>query len=242
MGTNVNKITEHPYITLQDLLGHPLNDVESKFEPRIIYHKGRMRIPVPSPRVSIIGSRRASKDGLNEAGKITKFLIGKDVVIVSGLAKGIDTVAHQTAIGYNGKTIAVLGTPLDRVYPRENSVLQEKIMKDHLAISQYKTGHRTTPKDFILRNRTMALISDASVIVEAGDSSGTLYQGWETLRLGRPLFICKAVTRNRGLEWPSKMINYGAVELEDYLDILEILPYDIDVPAIFSGVKKDATV
>lgn len=220
-------------IDLESLLGRPLNDIEEKYAPKIIYYKGSMEIPLPCARVSIIGSRHASKKGLLEAEEITKILIKNQAVIVSGLAKGIDTIGHQTAMKYGGRTIAVIGTPLNKVYPKENLKLQEDIMKDHLVISQYPVGHKTTPKDFVLRNRTMALISDASVIVEAGETSGSLYQGWETLRLGRPLFICKSVARNSELEWPKKMIEYGAIELDEPVDILENLPSNVKMPELF---------
>ena len=155
------------------------------------------------------------------------------MAIISGLAKGIDTAGHKTAIECGGKTIAVLGTPLDRTYPKENSPLQEEIMMNHLAISQYPAGHKTTPKDFVLRNRTMAIISDATVIVEAGESSGSLHQGWETLRIGRPLFICKAVAESKVLAWPKKMIDYGAMMLDEHADILESLSPDIKMPELF---------
>ena len=221
-------------IDLKSLLGRPLNDIEEKYAPEVIYYKGPMEIPLPCARVSIIGSRNASKKGLLEAEEITKILIKNRAIIVSGLAKGIDTMAHQTAMKYGGRTIAVIGTPLNKVYPKENLKLQEDIMKNHLVISQYSVGHKTTPKDFVLRNRTMALISDASIIVEAGETSGSLYQGWETLRLGRPLFICKAVVSNSELEWPKKMIEYGAIELDDPVDILEDLPSNVKMPELFN--------
>lgn len=224
---------EYRDIQLKELLGRPLNDIESKFAPKKIFYEGPMKIPLPCPRVSIIGSRNASEQGLLEAKEISKRLIENRVTIVSGLAKGIDTVGHKAVIEYGGKTIAVIGTPLNRVYPKENAELQEEIMKNHLVISQYPIGHKTTPKDFVFRNRTMALISDATVIVEAGDSSGSLHQGWETLRIGRPLFICKSVVHNDKLEWPEKMIRYGAMELNEPLDILENLPSDIKMPEIF---------
>ncbi len=224
---------EYSFIYPKELLGRPLNDIELKYAPKVIYYKGSMEIPLPCPRVSIIGSRQASEKGLLEAEEITKILIENETVIVSGLAKGIDTTAHQTAIKYGGRTIAVIGTPLNKVYPKENLRLQEEIMKDHLVISQYPVGHSTTPKDFVLRNRTMALISDATVIVEAGDSSGSLHQGWETLRIGRPLFICKAVVKNSKLKWPKKMIEYGAMELDEPTDILENLPSNIKMPELF---------
>ena len=220
-------------IQIDNLLGRSLNNVEEKFAPKMIFYKGTMEIPVPCPRVSIIGSRKASERGLLESKEISKILIKNKITIVSGLAKGIDTVGHKTAIEYGGKTIAVIGTPLNKTYPKENSELQEEIMKNHLVISQYPVGHLTTPKDFVLRNRTMALISDATVIVEAGESSGSLHQGWETLRLGRPLFICKDVINNNKLNWPKKMLQYGAIKLNNSIDILENLPTSTTVPKLF---------
>ncbi|MDI1494735.1 MAG: SMF family protein [Cenarchaeum symbiont of Oopsacas minuta] len=220
-------------IQIDDLLGRALNDVEEKFAPKMIFYKGTMRIPVPYPRVSIIGSRKASERGLLKAEEISKILIENKIIIVSGLAKGIDTVGHKTAIKYDGKTIAVIGTPLNKVYPKENSELQKEIMKNHLVISQYPVGHSTTPKDFVLRNRTMALISDATVIVEAEESSGSLYQGWETLRIGRPLFICKDVVNDKKLKWPEKMLQYGAIKLDNSRHILEHLPTSVTIPELF---------
>ena len=229
----INK-REYPSIHLADLLGRQLNDVESKFSPKgAVFYSGAMEIPLPCPRVSIIGSREASEQGLAEAKEITKFLIKNKAVIVSGLARGIDTVGHKTAIECGGRTIAVIGTPLNRVYPKENAELQGKIMKNHLVISQYPVSHLTTPKDFVLRNRTMAIISDATVIVEAGQSSGSLYHGWEALRMGRPLFICKEMAENERLQWPKKMIDYGAMILDEPDDILENLPSCIEMPELF---------
>lgn len=218
---------EYSSIILKNLLGRPLYDVEKKNSPDVIYYSGSMGIPLQGSRVSIIGTRQPSKEGLLTAEKVAKVLIKNNVTITSGLAKGIDSIGHKTAIENGGKTIAVLGTPLNKTYPKENTELQEEIMKNHLAISQYPVGHNTIPKDFALRNHLMALISDASVIVEAKDNSGTLYHGWETLRLGRPLFICKQPTSNSELKWVGKMIGYGAIELNDPLDILEHIPSSV---------------
>ncbi len=223
----------YPFIDLKNLLGRQLNDIEEKFAPEKIYYKGPMQIPLPCARVSIIGTRQPSEEGLLAAEEVSKILIEYNVVIVSGLAKGIDTIGHKTAIKNGGKTIAVIGTPLDKTYPKENTELQEEIMKNHLVISQYQVGHKTTRKDFVFRNRTMALISDASVIVEAGESSGSLYQGWETLRLGRQLFICKSVVQNPKLKWPKEMLEYGAIELDEPVDILDNLPSNVKMPELF---------
>lgn len=183
-----------------------------------------MELPLPHPRVAIIGSRKASPQGVAIASRIAGTLAKQSVVIVSGLAEGIDTAAHTAAIEVGGRTIAVLGTSLDKVYPRQNAELQNLIAMEHLVVSQFPAGYPTQPANFVLRNRTMALLSDASIIVEAGQTSGSLHQGWEALRLGRPLFIWKSVMRNPSLEWPNEMARYGAVELEDSNDVIDVLP------------------
>lgn len=208
---------------LEELIG-PLNDVEKKYVPKELYVAGELSIPLPSPRSAVIGSRKASSEGLKAASDIARTLARHGVIVVSGLAEGIDTSAHQAAIEEGGHTIAVLGTPLDRVYPKENLQLQEVIMRHHLAISQFPIGYPIQPKNFVLRNRTMALISNASIIVEAGDASGSLHQGWEALRLGRPLFIWSSAMNDSSLSWPKKMVMYGAMELTDPEEVLDVLP------------------
>jgi len=217
----IEKITST--YTLEELIG-PLNDVEKKYAPKQLYVAGQLPIPLPSPRVAVIGSRKASLKGLNAASNIAKVLAKHKVIVVSGLAEGIDSAAHNSAIEANGHTIAVLGTPLDKIYPQKNAQLQEFIMRRHLAISQFPIGYPIQPKNFVIRNRTMALIADASIIVEAGNSSGSLHQGWEALRLGRPLFIWSPLMHDRSLNWPEKMAMYGAMEFTDPEEVLDDLP------------------
>jgi DNA processing protein len=214
-----------------ELLG-PLNDVERKYAPSTLFTIGPLEVPLPRPRVAIVGSRKASAKGLVTAAHIASVLSKRGVVVVSGLAEGIDTSAHETAIEEGGRTIAVLGTPLDRVYPQKNSQLQEEIMTNHLAVSQFPIGYPIQPKNFIMRNRTMALISNASIIVEAGETSGSLHQGWEALRLGRPLFIWKSIVSDSSLNWPKRMMRFGAVELTDPKHVLEVLPSSKEISQI----------
>jgi len=209
--------------TIPELI-RPLNDVEEKYVPKQVYIVGKLSIPLTSPRAAIIGSRKASLQGLEVASMIAKFLVQNNVVIVSGLAEGIDTAAHISAIEAKGQTVAVLGTPLDKVYPKTNVKLQEIIMQEYLAISQFPNGHPVLPGNFVLRNKTMALISDASIIVEAGSTSGTIHQGWEAIRLGRPLFLWHQLIHDTSLVWPKKMVEYGAMEFSDPKEILESLP------------------
>ncbi|MDG6925616.1 MAG: DNA-processing protein DprA [Nitrososphaerota archaeon] len=210
-------------ITPNELLGRSLNDIEQKSSPEVLYVAGPMKVPLPRPRVAIVGSRQADAEALVDAESIAKALTREGVVIVSGLARGIDSAAHRAAINSQGKTIAVLGTPLDKVYPSENAELQADIIKNHLAISQYRIGSVVTRSNFVRRNRVMALVADASVIVQAGETSGSLSQGYEALRLGRPLFIWKSLFES-SLKWPKEMAKYGAMMLSDPKELLENLP------------------
>jgi len=212
-------------MTPEDVLG-PLNEVEQKNAPRALYLRGDASLLHQGPRVSVVGSRKASAEGLKRASFLVRALVSQKMVVVSGLAEGIDTAAHTTAMESGGRTIAVLGTPLDKAYPAVNRDLQEKIAAGHLLVSQFRPGTPVTPKNFPFRNRTMALLTDATVIVEAGEKSGTVHQGWEALRLGRLLFLMESVAHDSRLSWPKEMMEYGAQVLsrENLEDELAELP------------------
>lgn len=154
------------------------------------------------PSVAIVGSRNVSPEGAARARRLARELSSAGIVVVSGLAKGVDTEALTAAMEANGRTIGVIGTPLDRAYPAENKGLQEKIYRDHLLISQFESGKKVYPSNFPERNKLMAAISDATVIVEASDESGSLHQAAECTRLGRWLFIAKSLAENPDLHWP----------------------------------------
>ncbi|MCA9469649.1 MAG: DNA-protecting protein DprA [Nitrospira sp.] len=203
-----------------------LNPLERKNAPERLFLEGDISLLTEGRRISVVGSRKVSEAGIQRAKAFTEALVRHNFVVVSGLAEGVDTVAHETAIRCGGKTIAVLGTPLDKVYPAKNKALLEKIKQDHLAISQFPQNYPSKGENFPRRNRTMALISDATVIVEAGEKSGTRHQGWEALRLGRLVFIMENVAENPALSWPREMINYGAQVLtrEDVSEVLEDIP------------------
>ena len=202
-------------ITIRELLGRELNYVERKYAPNELYVEGVMKLPLKDPRVSVIGTRNPSLEGLNVAKMIVERLVKEGVIVVSGLARGIDTIAHATAIELDGKTIAVLGTPLNKFYPPENKEFQLKIMREHLAVSQFPPYHATIPSDFLKRDRTIALISNATIIVEAKQSGGTVFTGWEAIRLGRPLYIWKDTYDNPNLSWIQKMKKNGAKRLNE---------------------------
>lgn len=212
------------YDTVQ-LLG-ALNSFEIKNAPETLYLEGNSELLTEGMRVAVVGSRNASDHGIRRTKFLSEALVRHDITVVSGLAEGVDTAAHQTAISAGGRTIAVLGTPLSKSYPAKNKQLLDTIKQDHLAVSQFPEGYPYQKQNFPRRNRTMALISDATVIVEAGEKSGTRHQGWEALRLGRLVFIMKNVADDNRLSWPKEMIGYGAqVLLRDELpEILQEIP------------------
>lgn len=172
--------------------------------------------------VSIVGTREVSDDGAKRASRLARELVESGVVVMSGLAKGVDYHAHSSAIENGGRTVAVIGTPLDKAYPVENSELQETIYRNHLLISPFSATDPVFRSNFPKRNRVMALLSDATVIVEASDSSGTLHQAAECQRQGRWLFILKSVVDNPALTWPARFIGKPFVQvLTSTTDILE---------------------
>lgn len=213
----------------EELLG-PLNPEEARYAPKQLFAAGHTEWLLRSPRVAIVGARKASDEGLRRAARLVRVLVKHDATIISGLAEGIDHAVHTTAIEEGGRTIGVIGTPLNEAYPTKHRRLQHQMMTAHLVLSQFPSGYPVTRKNFPLRNRTMALICEASVIVEAGDGSGSLSQGWEALRLGRPLFLMASLVDRADLTWPKQMLDYGAMVLETPEDLLSRLRSAVDDP------------
>ena len=201
-------------VTVEDLLG-PLNEFECKHAPERLWVAGDRSIFERRTLVSVVGSRSASPEGIRRARRLARELVERGIVVVSGLARGIDTVAHETAIACGGRTVAVLATPLDRVAPPGNAGLQQRIIRDQVAVTQFSPGSPTQKMNFTMRNRTMALLSVATVIVEAGPNSGTRHQGWEAIRLGRPLFFLESAVASTTIRWIDELIADGAEVLND---------------------------
>lgn len=212
-----------------ELFWPPLSGEELLRTPGAIYAAGDLSLLRASLRVSIVGARDASEFGCRRAAKLARLLVQQGAVVVSGLAKGIDHAAHTAAMQAGGRTIAVIGTPLERCYPAEHARLQEEIYRNHLLVSQFVPGARMHRSFFPARNRTMAMLSHASVIVEASDTSGSLSQAAEIQRLGRPLFIMRSVLENKSLTWPSSFLAHGAHVLENVGQILDtVRPHETE--------------
>jgi DNA processing protein len=199
---------------------------DAEYPVELLYYQGWWEL-VNSPRsIAIVGTRNPSPEGLRRTRKLVISLLEDSFTIVSGLAKGIDAEAHRTAIKQGGYTIGILGTPLSRSYPKENAALQKEIAEHHLLISQVpvkrygQTPDPTANRHFFPeRNVTMSALTDATVIVEAGDTSGTLVQARAALKQGRKLFILDSCFHNPRLTWPHRYEEQGAIRVREYDDI-----------------------
>lgn len=184
---------------------------------------------VKRPAVAIVGTRNTTPNGAARARRLAKELSAEGLVVFSGLAKGVDTEALQSAIRSGGRVVAVIGTPIDKAYPAENKRLQEEIYRDHLLVSQFHPGQRVFQSFFPERNKLMAAMSDGTAIIEAGETSGTLHQAAECQRLGRWLFIAQSVMEDASLTWPRRFETYPRFRVisrtEDILGALDAEHY-----------------
>lgn len=186
----------------------------------LLYYYGDIGL-MDSASVSIVGSRKASDKGLRRAAQLARDFSKSNVTVVSGLARGIDTAAMQSAVENDGRVIGVIGTPIDEYYPKENRGLQDRVAEEHLLISQvpfYKYAHqpfKTKRYYFPERNELMAAVSDATVIVEASDTSGTLTQARACMHQGRKLFILRSCFEDASVSWPKKWAERENVFIAD---------------------------
>jgi DNA processing protein len=188
----------------------------------IMIHAAGNLDALTAPCISIVGTREVSERGRERAKWLSSKLSEAGVSVVSGLAKGVDTAAHESALAAGGKTVAVIGTPLSKAYPIENARLQERIYREQLLISPFAEGEAVYRSNFPARNRVMAALSDGTVIIEASDTSGTLHQAAECTRLKRWLFISQAIIDDPTIKWSAKFLKYErAVALTRLADILE---------------------
>jgi len=174
-----------------------------------LYAAGDTRL-LDRPSIAVVGSRRASHEGRALAAEVACEFVRRGLVVLSGLAAGIDATAHEAAMLEGGRTIAVIGTSLDETYPRHHASLQERIATEHLVVSPFESGTPMAPWHFPKRNRLMARLARAMVLVEVGAASGTRHQVQECLSLGRPVLV-HAPLLEAGIEWLASAQRRGGV-------------------------------
>ena len=207
---------------------YPAKLRDAKHPIELLYYRGAWEL-AEMRSVAVVGSRKASPEGIARAERLARELVQHNFAVVSGLAAGIDTAAHTAALDAGGKTVAVVGTPLGEVYPAENKGLQERIATDFLLISQVpvlrysKQGPHQNRLFFPERNVTMSALTEATIIVEAGETSGTLTQARAAFHQGRKLFILDSCFERSDITWPARFEKQGAIRVREPDDIWRAL-------------------
>jgi len=191
--------------------GYPANLRGVHDRPPLVFVRGAL-LASDARAVSVIGSRRASQQGLASATAISEHLIAHDYTVVSGLAAGIDAAAHTAALQGGGRTLAVIGTGLARCYPPEHETLQREIGDRGAVISQFWPETPPGGHTFPLRNVTMSGVSLATVVVEASQTSGARIQARRALAHGRTVFLSRAVL---GQPWTGELASRPGVHVID---------------------------
>ncbi len=172
--------------------------------------------------VSVVGSRKASERGLAIAADVARELVTRGVTVVAGLARGIDTAAHTAALAAGGRTVAVIGTGINQVYPAENRRLHQEIATCGLLLSQFWPDAPPRPPNFLMRNATMSGYGLATVIVEAGEKSGARVQARMAVEHGRPVVLTDMVVEPN--DWAKALVGRPGIHVADSLaSLLEII-------------------
>jgi len=191
-----------------------------------------------SPCVAIVGSRHPTHAGLAFTRKLACGLAQAGVAVVSGLAMGIDAAAHAGALDGSGRTIAVLGCGIDRLYPMRNVALGQRVEAAGAVVSEWAPGVEPSPWRFPVRNRLIAALADATVVVEAAINSGSLITVDHALTLGRDVLAVPGAAWTSLGEGVNKLLREGAVpvtSVHDVLDALGIVEPEVPSPADLPG-------
>ena len=228
--------------------------------PAGFFVKGDLNLCNQERTLAVVGSRKASDNAKNTLRKILSDFSGTDICLVSGLAEGIDTVAHNAAVDNNLKTIAVLGGGFDKLYPKSNKNLYEKIINEGYgaAISEYWPDEDAISWHFPVRNRIVSGLSKGVIVAEAASKSGALITGRLALEQGRELMCMPGLISNPNTQGVYKLLKEGASLITSAQDILDVMNWQIekdekskissekdnnlsdDEKTVYSLIKKDS--
>lgn len=209
-------------IVTQDSAQYPAN-LKSIYDPPLVLFLRGNFLPQDDLSIAIVGTRMATIYGINMARKISSQLAEKGFTIVSGGARGIDTAAHQSALGIKARTVAVLGCGVDVVYPSENTRLFEQIIQKGVLVSEFPMGTMPFRGNFPLRNRIVSGLSVGVVIIEAPRRSGALITASSALEQGREVFCVPGQADSFTMKGSHRLLKEGAKLVEDIDDIIEEL-------------------
>jgi DNA processing protein len=201
---------------------YPKKLLSIEFPPPAIYVKGKI-VETDEHAVAVVGTRHVSSYGSQVAGELGRFLAQNQICVISGLARGVDAIAHRAALEEGGRTIAVLGSGVDVVYPPEHRDLAARIIENGALISDYYPGTPPEGVNFPPRNRIISGLSLATVIVEAGERSGALITAEFAASQGREVFAVPGSIYAPRSKGTNRLIRDGALPLLNFSDLLEVL-------------------
>lgn len=170
--------------------------------PPFLFYKGDLR--ACDMGMSVVGSRRASAHGCSLAADVSRLLVNEGLAVIAGLAEGIDTAAHRAALDVGGRTVAFIGTGINRKYPASNAALQDEIARRGLVLSQFYPDAAPTKQSFPIRNVSMSGYGLATIVIEAGEHSGSRIQARVAGQHGRPVILVDRVAESTS--WGSALV------------------------------------
>ena len=195
--------------------------------PLVLYVRGNPEVLTP-PGIAIVGTRHPTPYGSGMAERLACDLAAQGLVIISGMARGVDTASHRGAISAKGKTIAVFGTGVDVIYPKENSRLSEQILAlGGALLSEFRLGTFAAPQNFPIRNRILSGMSVGVLVVEAAEYSGTRITARCALEQNRDVFAVPGNVTNKNSWGPNTLIKQGAKLVATWEDVWEDLPPEV---------------
>lgn len=219
-------------ITLEDPQ-YPANLKPLADAPPVLYVRGTL-LESDASAVAIVGTRTPTPHGTITAGRFAADLASEGITVVSGLARGIDTAAHEGALAGGGRTIGILGSGIDMIYPKENMALAEQMAASGAVISEFCPGTEPLPGNFPARNRVISGLSLGVLVVEAASDSGSLITAGHAAEQGREVFAVPGVAGGELSRGPNRLIKQGAKLVENIGDILE----ELKLPRLLSRGRE----
>lgn len=219
---------------------YPANLGQIYDPPALLFVRGEFGADIDRC-VAVVGTRNPTRYGLDMTESITRDLVAAGITIVSGLARGIDTCAHQAALKRGGRTVGVLGCGIDVVYPKENRDLIEETAEAGAVVTEFRPGVRPLATNFFRRNRIVSGLSQAVLVVEAGKTSGSLITANHALDQNRDVFAVPGNVMNMRSRGPHHLIKQGAGLVESAADILEAVfqaPSSSVQPSLFESFQS----
>jgi DNA processing protein len=213
-------------LSMEDAL-YPRRLKEIYDPPLVLYVRGNAEV-LAKPGIAMVGTRHPTPYGTGMAERLATDLAAQGLAIISGMARGVDTASHRGAIAAKGKTIAVFGTGVDVIYPKENSRLSEQILAlGGALISEFPLGTFAAPQNFPIRNRILSGMSIGVLVVEAAEYSGTRITARMALEQNRDVFAVPGNVTNKNSWGPNTLIKQGAKLVATWEDVWEDLPADV---------------